>query len=143
MTVQQTKRVSIRYRPHHFLCTLGFQGKGYSPSFVENFYRITKILSGRYGDEQVVEVVSSCDDICRACPKRRARQCIQESTIQSLDQAHADALDIRVGQKITWKDAKDRLKERVSIADFHRICSQCAWKKLGHCEKALRALQRE
>ena len=29
----------LEFRPHHFLCTLGFEGKGYSDEFVRNYYR--------------------------------------------------------------------------------------------------------
>ena len=36
----------LKFRPHHFLCTLGFQGKGYSPGFVANFQAIADRLRG-------------------------------------------------------------------------------------------------
>lgn len=26
----------VRYRPHHFLCSLGYEGKGYSEAFTDN-----------------------------------------------------------------------------------------------------------
>ena len=34
----------LRYRAHHFLCSLGFQGKGYSEVFTAN---MTAIVMGR------------------------------------------------------------------------------------------------
>ena len=34
----------IRFRPHHFLCSLGFEGKGYSEAFTAN---MTGIVMGR------------------------------------------------------------------------------------------------
>ena len=30
----------LRYRPHHFLCSLGFEGKGYSDAFTANMEAI-------------------------------------------------------------------------------------------------------
>ena len=76
MTIIQRKgllRQMFRYRPHHFLCTLGFQGKGYSPDFVKNFSEIADVLRGEDGDEQLIKVIKNCDDICRACPRALSR----------------------------------------------------------------------
>mgnify|MGYP003549100712 CR=1 FL=1 len=52
----------VRYRPHHFLCSLGFQGKGYSDGFTAN---MSAIVMGRLradgGDETVIEVMGALD----------------------------------------------------------------------------------
>jgi len=34
----------LTFRPHHFMCTLGFQGMGYSPAFVTNYKDIAATL---------------------------------------------------------------------------------------------------
>lgn len=61
--------MKITFRPHHFLCTLGFQGKGYSPSFVENYTRHVEAL---HDNEDVeIEVVEKGDTICSACPHQK------------------------------------------------------------------------
>ena len=63
----------VRYRPHHFLCSLGFEGKGYSPEFTAN---MAAIVMGRVrapqGDATVIEVADGFDDIC-AMQAARAR----------------------------------------------------------------------
>jgi len=133
----------FRYRPHHFLCTLGFQGKGYSPGFVQNFSTIVGRLREKDGEQQLIEVVDVCDDICQPCPRRSKQLCQQEKTIAVLDAGHSQVLGLQAGQRISWGEAKDLLKERMSIADFHRVCSACSWKSLGYCEGALRSLQSE
>ena len=33
----------LQFRPHHFLCAFCFQGKGYSPEFIENFIMNGKV----------------------------------------------------------------------------------------------------
>ena len=62
----------LRYRPHHFLCSLGFEGKGYSDAFTAN---MDAIVMGRLrasgGDAIEIRVVGAADDICGPCPKRR------------------------------------------------------------------------
>ena len=131
----------FRYRPHHFLCTLGFQGKGYSPQFIQNFTRIVKRLQCSDGDDVVLQVVKVCDDICNACPRREHQTCQQEETIRQLDAGHLDVLGLQYGQSLRWSEAKQRLRERMTRPDFHRVCSLCSWKSLGYCEAALADLQ--
>ena len=59
----------LLFRPHHFLCSLGFQRAGYSDGFTEN---MTEIVVGRLraedGDSVEIEVISATDDICDPCP---------------------------------------------------------------------------
>lgn len=125
----------IRYRPHHFLCTVGFQGKGYSPDFVKNFSAIKEGLA----DDTLITLVDETDDICAPCPHKRDKLCTKQEMISSLDQRHSEALGFTSGQTLSWGEAKNRLK-KLSLDDFHRICAGCNWKELGVCEAALKAL---
>ncbi len=132
----------IRFRPHHFLCTLGFEGKGYSESFVKNFASIARDLREMPdGDEQVIEVVKETDSICGPCPNRRQEVCETEAKISALDGAHAKILGIKAGDRITWADAKQAIRERMSPEAFSAACAPCAWQRAGMCERALNALR--
>ena len=108
----------LRYRPHHFLCSLGFEGKGYSDAFTEN---MAAIVIGRLrapgGDSVEIEVVGTTDDICAPCPKRQNALCNDQSKIDRLDKAHARALRIDTGDRLTWSDALTRIRE---VAEAHR-----------------------
>lgn len=133
----------LKYRPHHFLCTIGFQGKGYSPSFVENFQAIADHLRGPAGEETPIEVVRETDSICHPCPNRTGTTCTSEAKIRALDQAHQHMLGLKVGEILTWAEAQERIVERVDDEGFDRACAPCAWKALGVCESALRELRRK
>lgn len=127
----------LEFRPHHFLCTLGFQGKGYSDAFVENFSRIVASLD----DETLIRVTPQTDSICGPCPNRVDTTCSSEAKIGKLDQAHADALELKAGDVLSWKQAKERVASRLSLEKFHLACALCSWKELGVCEEALRKLK--
>ena len=131
----------VKIRPHHFLCSLGFQGKGYSPDFVANFWRIVQLLEHPNGEKEQMKVVSDADDICMVCPKRRENVCSEENSIRRLDRKHAAVLGVQTGDILTWGEAKKLLKERMSLSRFHFVCANCSWKNLGHCEDALLRLQ--
>ncbi len=132
----------LTFRPHHFMCTLGFQGAGYSPGFVENFQAISDQLKGEGGDEAVIEVTDHTDSICAACPHQQDAFCgSDEEFIQSLDRKHRSALELKTGDSITWGQAKKRIAANVNEDKFHEICQGCSWKDLGVCLEALKQLR--
>lgn len=134
----------IRYRPHHFLCSLGFEGKGYSEGFTAN---MTAIVMGRLraegGDATVIEVTGATDDICAPCPKRRGRLCTNQDKIKTLDRAHAAALRLEPRESLTWREAKVRIRAHVAPGSLKTLCAGCEWEAYGMCEAALRRLHDE
>ncbi|HQU70116.1 MAG TPA: DUF1284 domain-containing protein [Albidovulum sp.] len=134
----------IRYRPHHFLCSLGFEGKGYSENFTAN---MTAIVMGRLraegGDATVIAVTGATDDICAPCPKRRGRLCTNQDKIKTLDRAHAAALKLEPREVLTWGEAKDRIRANVPAGSLKTLCAGCEWEAYGMCEAALSRLHNE
>lgn len=133
----------LSFRPHHFMCANGFEGKGYSPGFVENFSALVDRLRGDKGDDVLIQVVSYTDDICRPCPHRRQTLCAKQALIESLDQRHLKALGLSFGQVISWGEAKRRIVKFVTDEAFEPLCQGCGWQKEGICLKALRRLRHE
>ena len=129
----------IVFRPHHFLCAFCFQGKGYSPEFIANFSTIMQYLNSSNGDDVIIEVVKNTDSICDPCPNKRKNACVSQSKILKLDQAHAAILNIQPGEKITWREAKIKIRNHMTLEKFHSACKLCEWKQLGICENTLRA----
>lgn len=136
-TLEKAINVSITFRPHHFLCALCFQGRGYSPAFVSNFQSIMTILNSTDGDQAEIRVVSQTDSICEPCPNRVEKTCLTEEKISQLDNAHAQALGVIADQIITWGAAKELIGEKISLDVFHEICKGCSWKEFGICEGVL------
>ena len=134
---------SLLFRPHHFFCTLGFEGKGYSDAFVARFQQIADLLRTQPdGDDTLIEVTLFSDSICQPCPNRRGARCDTHSKISALDEAHAQILQLQHGDRITWGEAKRRLKEHMTLEAHQRACAPCGWRTLGVCEKALVQLQK-
>ncbi|MCM2278066.1 MAG: DUF1284 domain-containing protein [Oligoflexia bacterium] len=132
----------LRFRPHHFLCTLGFEGKGYSPEFIRNFSRLAEELrSTPAGEEIQIEVTTISDSICQPCPDRRGEGCQSEIKIQTLDLAHARILGLSPGERLSWGEAKRRIAERMTPGAFENACAPCSWKELGVCRQALERLR--
>lgn len=128
----------MKFRPHHFLCALGFEGKGYSSVFIDNFTQLVARLKEAGGDNTVIEVEFANDDICVPCPNRQGDKCASQEKIDRLDKAHARALDLNPPHNLTWGEAKQRIREKMTLEKFHSICTPCEWKKMGICEAHLR-----
>lgn len=135
----------IELRPHHLMCVHGFRGKGYSPEYVANFWKIFDRLKS--DDSEFVEVIQGPDDICRPCPNNFEGKCtpsgiIDEPRIRSLDDAFQKSLSVQIGEKISWNEVKTRIVENISDEVFEKNCAPCAWKKLGYCKEALEDLRK-
>ncbi|PRX35338.1 hypothetical protein SAMN05216257_102184 [Meinhardsimonia xiamenensis] len=134
----------IRFRPHHFICALGYRGKGYSRAFTENMDAlVVRRLRAAGGEAEVIEVVGLADDICAPCPRRRGRLCEVQPAIARLDDAHARALRLQVGDRLTWGEALERIRANVPPGGLKALCAGCQWLELGLCEAALRALHEQ
>lgn len=124
------------------MCTLGFEGKGYSPAFVENYSAIAAELLAPGGGPTPIQVTHRADSICAPCPNRAGEGCVSSQKIEALDQAHSRMLGLQDGQVLSWDEAKVKVAQNVTREGFDRACAPCSWKSLGVCEKALERLKR-
>lgn len=134
----------LYFRPHHFLCALGFQGKGYSDAFTDNMAALVDgKLRAEGGGEIAVEVTAMTDSICAPCPHRSGVLCKSQDRIAALDRRHARALKLAPGDRLLWAEALERIRENVAPGDLSRLCAGCQWLEGGMCEAALVALHAE
>lgn len=130
----------IFLRPHHVLCAIGWQGRGYSPAFTENMNQI--VLGQLRADPQMpVCITFEADSICAPCPHRRGTGCASGDKIAGLDARHASALNLRHGQEMTWAEAEARALA-LEPDDLDQICAGCDWLAFGLCKSALEARKR-
>ena len=121
------------------MCTLGFRGMGYSPSFVKNFKELKSQITEN--PEAVIQLQSKTDHICGPCPHNMGQGvCSKQKKIEVLDDRHLKALDLHNGVILKWEDALTRIKSHMTLEKFHDACEGCEWKSYGVCEEALKEL---
>jgi len=131
----------LRYRRHHFLCSLGFEGKGYSDGFTANMAAIVMgQLRAAGGCATLIEVTDQADAICAPCPRRQGTGCAEQARIDRLDKAHGAALGLAPGDQVIWGEALALIRARVMPGDLAQICAGCRWHAEGMCEAALARL---
>ena len=132
---------AITFRPHHFLCSLGYQGKGYDDAFTANMdHVVADGLHQEGGDETLITVTREADVICGLCPHRRGQGCVSQEKIDGLDARHAARINLVDGETLTWAEAKTRIAAKVKSGDLFDLCKGCQWLELGLCEDALAKL---
>ena len=134
----------INYRPHHFLCSIGWKGMGYSTAFSKNMDMIVnEVLKSPNGDESLLKVVKYTDDLCVPCPHRRNNLCSKQKSIETLDNAHSKKLNLSPGDIISWGDEKKRIVKNIQPNDLDKICQGCQWLEYGVCKDSLKQLIKE
>ena len=122
----------IRLRPHHLLCTQGYEGRGYSKEFVANMTAITARLRGE--DKTSVQLVFSTDDICDACPQKLAEDlCARNDKMKLLDGKVCDYFALGEKQYI-YQELVSEIKAKMTAAMMDDICGDCSWYSESACK---------
>lgn len=137
---------AIRIRAHTLLCLQGFRGEGYSPGFVENMAVIHRTLAEH--PETVVEVRTTPDVMCGACPHHRAIGCTlkgegSEQEMNDQDGVVLRKLGLEAEARVTWREILERIRHSVSGDDLPSICGTCRWLPLGYCREGIERLRKE
>ena len=127
--------MTIRLRPHHFLCMLTFVGEGYSPRFVANYGRI--IDRSRSGERIVL--VEGPDDICAPLLSTQDPHCHNDSVklrdVKALaDVAALTGLELQAGSELVLDAAQiARLQAEFAAGAIRKACGGCQWS--GLCDR--------
>jgi hypothetical protein len=114
-------------RPHHALCALFFEGKGYSQTFVDN---MTTFLAD---PTRMLQITSGCDALCQACPNNFNGLCSDEAKVALFDQrtlSFTGAIfqaDQPVPLYELCQSAFDNILQQGLLAE---VCGECEWAKL-------------
>lgn len=121
-------------RPHHLICNLCFQGKGYNQEFIENFRILHQALKKRHNK---IKIIQGTDDVCSKCPEKQTNSCKNEAVVKKIDCAYLQILQLKYGEIITVYNMEKKIKKYLDLQKFHLACKKCSWKTLGICESAL------
>ena len=121
----------ILLRPHHLLCTQGFEGKGYDGRFTANMTEITDRL--RRDPDTRVRIVFSTDDICAACPNKiRDGVCRDDDKVLSYDKMVLERFG--VGEKdYEYVALIAEIDKMITPEIMDEICGSCRWYAESAC----------
>ena len=114
-------------RPHHALCLLFFEGKGYSQGFSDNMAAfIAK-------PNQMVQIMIGCDVLCQACPHNQDGFCDDEAKVKLFDQRTMNLTGIKIKANHVLQVSQltqtvyDMILRQGLLAE---VCGECEWAAL-------------
>ncbi|MBQ9816510.1 MAG: DUF1284 domain-containing protein [Proteobacteria bacterium] len=121
--------IPIHLRPHHGLCLLTFEGRGYCPEFVTQMAHLKNLLNRTPKTHLILTL--QCDDLCHYCPHRTGNHC-DSSLPEKIDQNVLSLTGLKAGQSITWNELRAMTRQILSN-NLNSCCSGCEW--LSICSK--------
>lgn len=124
--------MTIRLRPHHFLCLLTYVGKGYTPAFTANY----DLIAGRLSKGEDIEVVEGPDDVCAPLLlESEPPHCRRDGVVDRDRKAALDLgnIGIAINTGDTLKldaDLLARMRSAFAQGITRSACSGCEWNDL-------------
>lgn len=125
----------VQLRPHHLLCIQLFEGKGYSPEFVDNmFYTIDRLNSNPN-----IMLTTTCDTLCSRCPNINGSVCITEKKIKTYDNNVLNVTHLVEGNIYKWDEASRIAAEAIlDKGIIQEVCVDCGWKDICYKKAEVR-----
>jgi hypothetical protein len=114
-------------RPHHALCVLFFEGKGYSQAFIEN---MTTFMAD---PNRMLYLTMECDTLCQACPHNQNGFCEDEAKVTLFDQRALSQTGslIDSDQPILLSSLCQGVYDAILQEDLlAKVCGECEWAEL-------------
>ena len=117
----------MKLRAHHLLCIRNFNGKGYNPKFIENFYDAINSLN-----KEPIEIITSVDIICNKCPFNKEGICKRKKDSEKKSKQLDISVINKAGIKTSRLYAYQELQKLTENLHTKNICNDCEWKT--YCE---------
>ena len=130
---------AMRYeiRPHHGLCSLFFEGKGYSGGFVRHMADVLAQLR----QNPVIRLAEGADELCGCCPNNREGVCTDKEKASNYDRRVLALCRLHAGEELPWLDFSARVRTEIVFAGRrHVVCGDCQWSGLCDAVAARRGL---
>lgn len=125
------KQYNLRF--HHVMCMHTYSGTGYSKKFSEKMEQL--ITDCQQFPETSLLLIDHCDDLCSACPHRRADGCKEEASIIQRDQEVREYFGLQKG-RLTYNELIQQIHAAFSeIKTISQVCHTCRFYPL--CDAVL------
>ena len=127
--------MDIKLRPHHLLCTQGYQGKGYSEEFVENMNLVTEYL--RREEPVKIHLTFSTDDLCAHCPHMLGENlCQTDENVKRFDQKVTSCFNLEEKEYI-YQEITAEIRNKITPEMLADICDGCNWYPVSACREKI------
>jgi len=126
----------MKMRPHHLLCTQGYEGKGYDQAFVEHMSMYVRRM--RSDPSFRVRITLSPDDLCAACPNLiDPMHCASNEKVCSFDRKVMEYFNLEEGKGYNYRELVQMIDQKITETDMESICGTCAWYPVSLCRSRI------
>ncbi|MBQ9647191.1 MAG: DUF1284 domain-containing protein [Oscillospiraceae bacterium] len=112
-------------RAHHALCVEFFQGKGYSPAFVDN---MAELVGALRASDPLLTLRGAADGVCRSCPHNNGGVCDSAEKTARYDAGVLRLTGLNAGETLRWSALRALVRERILDAGrLCEVCGDCQW----------------
>lgn len=123
----------MKLRAHHLLCTVLYEGKGYSDAFVENMNQVVDMLR----KDTSVHIIKAPDTICAHCPNAKSDGGCElddeNELIEDIDSYIIEVLGLEEDREYKSKDLYKLALQNIKKEHFTKCCNSCRWHECGIC----------
>ncbi|MFR4352056.1 MAG: DUF1284 domain-containing protein [Roseburia sp.] len=121
------------FRAHHILCTLLYEGEGYSGAFCENMTAIVEHLRGNLDEN--LHLVAKSDRICAGCPNCvEPEHCaLENNSVVDKDRGVMRQLGLEENAVYTYRELCKKALDGMTEDFFEESCGTCDWRRRGLC----------
>ena len=103
--------MSKHLRPHHGMCFLFYEGKGYSEDFTDHMGKIINELNN--DPYQKIILKTETDIVCENCPNNEAGECTTADKVKRYDEDVLKACGLIEGDEISFAGFSDLVRENI------------------------------
>lgn len=123
--------MNLILRPHHLLCTQSYEGRGYSPQFVENMDAVTAIL--RKPTPTRICLKRDTDSLCEKCPNKLGEnQCRGQDHVKKIDEKVLQYFHLEE-KEYEYQSLIGKIREEMKEEILEDICGECSWYQNDGC----------
>ena len=130
------RKADMRLRPHHLLCTQGYEGKGYDENFVRRMTDYVTRMREEAGFR--VQITLHPDDICSACPNLAdSEHCTSDDKVSAFDRKVMHFFGLQEGKVYNYQKLIRFIDDRMTEERLDSICGTCSWYPVSLCRKRI------
>ena len=124
--------MSSELRPHHILCLLFFEGKGYSDGFTAHMAAFHEALAS----DPVLRLKAGEDVLCGRCPNQ-GTGCPGAA---AYDGAVLSLCGLTPGEERRWSELAELAREKIlRPGKLESVCGECQWAEI--CREKAKHIQ--
>ena len=116
----------LKLRPHHLLCLILFEPKGYDKSYIDFMKKLIEQLCAN--PETEILLTDGLCITCDYCPHNDGGKCLKEAKVQVIVANILEFTGLEIGAVMRWEELRETAMDKIIRAGkFYEACGTCSY----------------